>query len=264
MRLKNFSKIAVCAIVVATLLGLTVTMAIADPMMYDPTPDENDVFYPYWNRGLPATATYFWNAWAIRDGENSNNVSADQVIGDVSGQALFTLGEAGAGFIEGGDWTQDAYGSATNFWDIGPGGMITLALNDPIAVGKPMDIWIQVKYHVGMAGVPTINLRTLSGEGVYESTPALIDSDWYYNSFVESTGVYGGVETGWMVYQTLWRLETGQVLVGIDVSSDERGAIIDQIVVDTQIVPEPACVVLAILGTSGLVMLRRARRLLNR
>ena len=62
-----------------------------------------------------------------------------------------------------------------------------------------------------------------------------------------------------MVYQALWRLDPGQSLAGIDISTGDSGAIIDQIVIDTQILPETPAVLLAILGSSGLALLRRAR-----
>ncbi len=239
------------------LLALTATGAFAQ--LYDPNPDEDGVFYPYWNRGLPATATYFWNNWGNFDGVNPE-VDADQVIGNVNGTATVTIGDGGAGFIEGGEWTEAAFGSATNFWDVGPGGLITLELDDPNAGTQGMDIWVQVKYHVGFTGTPTINVRSVSGDGVSESTPRLIDNGWYYRDLVESTGGWGETETGWLVYQALFRLDPGQTLAGIDIVTGGDGAIIDSIVVDTKILPERTAVLLAIFGSGALFLLMKLKK----
>ena len=65
------------------------------------------------------------------------------------------------------------------------------------------------------------------------------------------------------MYQTLWRLDPGQTLAGIDISTGDTGAIIDQIVIDTQILPESSTVFLAILGAGGLALLRKARLALS-
>lgn len=257
------SKGYLTGLLIAVLCVFITSMASAAPMMYDATPDENDVFYPYWNRGMPATATYFWNNWSAQDEDNQNSYFADDVIGNVNGRAILNIGSGGAGLIGGGEWTQPAFGSATNFWDMGTGGNLSLILDDPAAGTNGMDIWIQVKYHVGIASIPTINVRSVSGDGVAESSPTLISNGWYYQDFVESTGVYGDQPTGWMVYQTLWRLDPGQTLAGIDISTGDNGAIIDQIVIDTQILPESSTVFLAILGAGGLALLRKARLALS-
>lgn len=204
-----------CGLIIVFLFAITTTLAMAQGV-YDPNPDEYGVFYPFWNRGLPATATYFWNDWADYDGTNSE-IAADQVIGNVTGTATVTVENGGAGFIAGDEWTAPAFGSATNFWDIGPGGLITLDLNDPGAGTQGMDIWVQVKYHVGFTGTPGITVRSLSGDGVSESNPRLIDTSWYYHDFIETTGGWGDTETGWMVYQALYRLDPGQALAGIDI-----------------------------------------------
>lgn len=249
--------------ILVVLLALVATGAFAQ--VYVPNPDEDGVFYPYWNRGLPATATYFWNNWGSYDGVNQD-VSADQVIGSVSGNATVTVGDGGAGFIEGGEWTEAAFGSVTNFWDVGPGGLISLELDDPNAGSQGMDIWVQVKYHVGFTGTPTITVRSVSGDGVSESTPRLIDNGWYYRDFVESTGSFGDTDTGWMVYQALFRLDPGQTLAGIDISTGGNGAIIDSIVVDTKILPESTSVFLAIFGSGILfllIKLKKARMAVN-
>ncbi len=254
-------KSLICAILIASLLVISATWAAAQ-MIYDPNPDEYGVFYPFWNRGLPATATYFWNNWGNFD-DNNNQYAADQVLGNVSGNAIVTIGDNGAGFIGGGNWTQAAYGSATNFWDVGPGGLISLELDDPNAGSQGMDIWVQVKYHVGFTGTPSIIVRSISGDGVSESNPRLIDNGWYYRGFVEPTGSFGNTDTGWMVYQALFRLDPGQTLSGIDISTGGNGAIIDSIVVDTKILPEATSVILALMGGGGFYILRRTRRLLK-
>lgn len=255
-------KSSTCAILIAILLVIPATWADAQTV-YEPEPDENGVFYPFWNRGLPATATYFWDNWGNLDNDTLQ-YDADQVIGSGSGTATVTVGDGGAGFIEGGEWTQAAFGSATNFWDVGPGGLITLDLDDTNAGAQGMDIWVQVKYHVGFTGTPDITVRSISGDGVSESSPRLIDNGWYYRDFVESTGSFGDTDTGWMVYQALFRLDPGQTLAGIDISTGGNGAIIDSIVVDTKILPEATSVVLALLGGGGIYMLKRTRRLFKR
>lgn len=254
----NLKKSKFLAAIILTVLSLLIATGVS-AQVYVPVPDEDGVFYPYWNRGLPATATYFWNNWGNYD-INNDVYGADQVIGNVSGTATVTVGDGGAGFIEGGEWTEAAFGSATNFWDVGPGGLITLELDDPNAGTNGMDIWVQVKYHVGFTGTPTITVRSVSGDGVSESNPRLIDNGWYYREFVESTGSFGNTDTGWMVYQALFRLDPGQTLAGIDISTGDDGSIIDSIVVDTKILPEATSVFLAIFGSGILFLLIRLKK----
>ena len=240
----------------ALISGLLIVVLCGAAVAYDPNPDANDVFYPFWNRGLAGTATYFWDNWGLMEGTNPYVVAADNVIGSVTGNATVTVGDGGAGIIAGDESTAAAFGTATNFWDMGPGGTVSLALNDAAAGANGMDIWVQVKYHVGIAVAPTINVRALNGEGA----PILISNGWYHDTLVESTGTYDGLETGWMVYQSLWRLNPGQTLAGIDITTDgSDGAIIDQVVVDTKILPEPAAIILAILGCAALLLLRKVR-----
>jgi len=243
------------------MVGLLTLVLCGMAFAYDPNPDENDVFYPYWNRGLTATATYFWDNWSsMLEGV----AATDSVIGDVAGSATINVGDGGAGLIAGDESTAAAFGTATNFLDMGPGGTMTLALDDAAAGTNGMDILVQVKYHVGIAVAPTINVRSVSGDGVVNSTAMLVSTGWYQeyqNGFLETTGTYDGQETGWMVYQTLWRLDPGQTLAGIDITSDGTyGSIIDHVVVDTQILPEPAAVILAVVGGFALILLRKVRR----
>lgn len=254
----KYGVISLTLALILSLFAISATLVAADPI-YDPNPDEDGVFYPYWNRGLPATATYFWNNWGMVEGQNT--YGADNVIGNVTGSAVVNVADGGAGLIEGGEWTEAAFGSATNFWDMGPGGTISLTLNDLNAGSNGMDIWIQVKYHVGMAEVPMINVRTVDGNGVYEPDPKPRDTGWFYLDFVESTGNYGGTETGWMVYQALWRIDPGHTLAGIDISTGNNGSIIDSIVVDTQILPEATPILLAVLGIGTILALRKMRTL---
>jgi hypothetical protein len=197
-----------------------------------------------------------WDYWNLTGG-NPYTVLPDSVNPPGSiGDALVTVVSPGASLITG---PLTGYGpETTRFWDMGPNGGMNV---DVAASPNPngMDIWVQVKYFDmgpfgpdGTHNVPTVavggahQIAMGSGPGQYDvHAPGWIDTD---------TG------NQWVTYASLWRLDPGATFGGIDIATGLHGAIIDQVVVDTHILPEPGAVVLALMGSSALFTLRRYRR----
>ena len=214
-----------------------------------------DVWYPWWDRA--PDVTYLWDDWSNMTGNNPYTIAPDSVTGP-GGAALATLtvGNPGAGLIAG---PADGFGSATNFWDLGPGSPASGAggsIHLDMDLGtQGTDFLLSVKYHDGMAVAPSISI--LGAQQLW-LTPTDLDA-WIPG---ESTGDVGpGQPTGWVTYVSLWRLDPGTTFTGIDITADPgMGSIIDKVEVDTHILPEPGAVVLGLLGCSTLFTLRRYRR----
>ena len=207
----------------------------------------DDVWYPWWDRA--PNVTYFWDNWNNISGDNPYSVAPDSVTGmGGTGSASVTVQDPGASLMAG---PLDGFGSKTNFWDLGPGGTMNVSVDS----SRYMDIWVQVTYHEGIALAPTISI--LGAHQLWIS-PTQLDA----HVAGEDTGDVGlGQPTGWTTYVSLWRLDPNTTFAGIDITADANmGSIIDQVVVDTHILPEPGAVVLALLGSSTLFTLRRYRR----
>ena len=207
----------------------------------------DDIWFPWWDRA--PNVTYYWDNWSNLIG---GNVYAPDLVKGIGGTGTdaVTVKSPGASLITG---PMPGFGpTRTNYWDLGPGGSMHVNVDSS---PKGMDIWLQVTYHEAIAIAPTISL--LGAHQLWIS-PTQLDA----RVLVENTGDVGpGQPTGWITYVSLWTLNPGASFGGIDITADAHmGSIIDQVVVDTHILPEPGAVVLALLGSSTLFTLRRYRR----
>jgi hypothetical protein len=214
-------------------------------------------WYYWWDETAPSV-TYFWDDWTSLEGANPYTCLPDLVVptGGGTGMAEITVGSPGADLIEG---PMDGFGNRTNFWDLGPGepdegpgGGMHVDVDSSL---QGMDIWVQVNYHVGIAVAPTVSI-------LGATQVALNPSTFELREMVEDTGeLVPGEPTGWITYISLWRLNPGTQFQGIDITADaDMGAIVDQVIVGTRILPEPTAVVLAVLGNCALFGWRRYRR----
>jgi len=208
----------------------------------------NDIWYPWWDR--TPNVTYYWDDWTSIVGSNPYAVAPDVIgpSGGGTGSAVVKVEEPGASLMEG---VWDGFGTKTNFWDLGPGGSINIDV-DTNAQG--MLFWVQVTYHDGMAGTPTVNVANAQQLNISRNVFEL-------RQVVESTGLPGDSEAQqWVTYMSLWRLDPGAVFSGIDISTGDGGAVIDSVIVDARVLPEPTAVVLAVFGNCALFAFRRYRR----
>jgi len=190
----------------------------------------HDVFPPNW-RGLDGTT---YQEWQFGSGDNP---AAPDVINNNYGDASasITVGNFGEGWMD-----NPGLGTQTGMWDLGSGGQIILDIdNQHISAGFG-DICIQVTYYAGIFVAPTV---AVPGAQFISSQTVLVELD--------------GVLGAWYLDQSIWRIEPNPISEQIIVTSDSSGGVIDQIVVDTICVPEPATI--ALLTVAGLAILRRRR-----
>jgi hypothetical protein len=213
-------------------------------------------WYFWWDEASPSV-TYLWDDWASSEGANPYTCVPDLVVpvGGGTGLAGITVGSPGAKFISG---PIAGYGTKTNFWDLGPGqpkegrggGMHV----DVDSSTKGMDIWVQVNYHLGITVAPAVSVAGAT-------QIALNPSVYELREMIEDTSLPGDSEPQqWMTYISLWRLDPGTQFQGIDITADANmGAVIDEVIVGTRVLPEPTAVVLAVFGNCALFGWRRYR-----
>jgi len=230
---KSLLRAAVLAGVLMMVLG---AVAVAD-----------DIWYPWWDR--TPNVTYYWDSWT--DLVGANGYAPDSQIGVGSATADVTVGDGGAGLFAIGD-AVPGYGSKTDIWDMGPGGAMNL---DVATNPSGMLVWVQVTYFQSMSVTPTVNVIGAQQIG-------LVRSAYEVRQVQQNLTLSDDVEPQqWVTYMSLWRLDPGAVFGGINIAADSNmGAVIDQVVVDTRVLPEPTAVVLALIGNCGLFALRRYRR----
>ncbi len=215
----------------------------------------NDIWASWWDRG--PNVTYYWDDWASLIGDNPYAVQPDLIVPPTGGSAsaVVTVDDTGADLIAG---PIAGFGSKTKFWDLGPGGGMHIDTTSDLHDGEFMDIWVQVTYYQGWAGLPTVSVN---GATQVELEPGVLE----WRQLVEGTGDVGTAQnpepTGWITYMSLWRLEPGATeFSGIDIATGPDGAMIDSVIVDTRILPEPTAALLGVLGNCLLIGWRIRRR----
>jgi len=195
----------------------------------------HDLVQPDW-RGLGGTTYQQWQF------STDTNPAVPEVIINTYGgaSAAITVGEMGTGWHE----QLGGFGTQTGYWDLGDGGgQIVLDIdNRPLALDYK-EIWVQVTYFKDISQPPAVDVPGATYIGGQNGL------------LVEDTG--NG--SGWYLDQSIWRIEPNPDHEQIVLVSDAMwGSIIDQIVVDTICIPEPATI--SLLAISGLIILRRTRR----
>jgi hypothetical protein len=190
----------------------------------------HDVFPPAW-RGLDGTTYQEWQF-----GSKANPAAPD-VINNSYGSAIasITVGAFGEGWMD-----NPGLGTQTGMWDLGSSGQIVLNIDNRRISAGFGDISIQVTYYGGLFVAPTV---AVPGAQFISSQTVLVESD--------------GVLGAWYLGQSIWHIEPNPFSEQIIVTSDSFGGMVDQIVVDTICVPEPATITL--LTVAGLAILRRRK-----
>ncbi len=193
----------------------------------------HDLFPPLW-RGQPGSTFQEWTF------DTDANPAAPTLLNNPYGApaATITVGAFGAG------WQQQlpGLGSQTGYWDIGDaieGAQIVLDIPNRPVQDLYKEIWVQVTSYVDINQAPLVSVPGAT----------LLGSD---QAIVEQVPEGGS----WVLDLTKWRIEPNPSQEQIVLSAIPMfGATIDQIVVDTICVPEPATLLTLVVG--GIALLRR-------
>ena len=196
-------------------------------------PSAYAVFVPEW-RGLEGTTYQQWRF------DDDDNPAVPEVIDNDYGSASasITIGLMGTP-----EWMNDpGLGTQTGIWDIGgDDGSIVLDIdNRPLALDYK-EIWVQVTYYESIGGAPDVGVV---GAQFVSSQTALIEED--------------GALGAWYLEKSIWRIEPNPSHEQVILTGNPYGSVIDQIVVDTYCIPEPASMALLALG--GLTILRKRQQ----
>jgi hypothetical protein len=227
---ENMKPILCLALVVAAICSLS-SAALAD-----------DLFQPTW-RGQEGTTFEKWEF------NSSANPADPDVINNPYGtaSAAITLGRMGDGWIN----QYPGLGTPTGYWDIGapgtppegPNGQIVIDIDNRLEPLPYKEIWVQVTCFKDTVQPPIVSVP---GATLLED-PTL--------TVVEDAPPFGE----WVLQLTKWRIEPNPSHEQVILSADPLwGATIDEVVIDTICIPEPATFGLLVVGC--LVAFRRRRR----
>lgn len=183
----------------------------------------HDLFPPQW-RGLPGTT---YQEWTFDDADDP---ASPEVIDNPYGSAIadITVGSFGTGW-----WEQlPGVGDQTGYWDLGEGNII-IDIDNTDVPNPFKEIWIQVTYYKDINAAPIVDVPG----GVFLSSQLEVP--------VEHVPTGGD----WVLDQYIFRIYPNPRHEQIVILADPMWmSVIDQIVVDTFCVPEPATIGLLIFG----------------
>ena len=210
---------------VFAILGLTLaTVSFAAPM-------EAPITDPSWN------SRSHWTFDTEDALQLSENVTAQIVYNDPENYP-------GTGWI---DNELSAYTTQQGIWEIATynGGSDKISLSiDHNTSSDPLEIMVQIAY---------LNINGSIDQSPYVDIDGAIMTGYSFSTAYEEILNSGG----WYVYTSTWSIGYTPQVLNIDVIASINGTSIDQIVVDTNPVPEPATISLMILGSAGMLLKRR-------
>jgi len=187
----------------------------------------DDFYPPIWSRTGPMAMTAEWDFLA-----DTNPVDPDGPLTNID--VPFKGGYDTRATIDGGAWQLGNTGE----WYFPNGGYITIEMDNVVDILPVKDLWIQITYIGQAPGVMAIQA---------------FDDDVGSNVLVQRIDFGGDGNHAW----EWWRLYPNPDWEFLHINVPE-GVIVDQIIIDTQSIPEPATVVL--LGLGSLALIRRRRR----
>jgi len=202
-------------------------------MLFPVTANAHDLFIPEW-RGFDGTTYQEWTF-----DTPSLIAEPETIINDYgTASAAITVGVMGSGYL-----ADPMLGTQTGVWDIGgDDGRIVIDIDNTLLALEYKEISLQITYYKAIGGLPSIDIPTAQ---FVSSQDVLIEED-----------MIPGM--GWYLYQSTWRIYPNPDHEQIILTGDINGSVIDQIVVDTYCVPEPASIVLLMIG--GFTVFRKRNR----
>jgi len=195
----------------------------------------HDILGPDWRGDLPEYMTY--QEWRF---DNVDDPADPEVITNPFGGASadITRGFLSEGWFD----TLGGYGTQTGFWDIGgQGGSIVIDIDNGPDLNLYKEIWVQVTYWDDIQQAPVVEVP---GGCLVDYRPGHLIED---------------VDTGgdWLLDVWVFRMTPNpcheQVII---TSNPDWGSVIDQVVIDTWCVPEPATMSLVALGALATLLSR--------
>ncbi len=167
---------------------------------------------PCWRGSAGAT----YQSWTLTV---SNNPAVPEQWTNTWGtpQASFVVGPYGKG------WKNSVFGTRQGEWDLGQNGTITLIIPDQEGLGKTKYLQLQVIFFFGIYEQPAVSI---AGGTLLTNTVQVLET-------VTGMGT-------WRLLQASYRIDSGASSATVQITSTAKGALIDQIVVDT-ISVEPVC-----------------------
>jgi len=203
----------------------------------------DDVIIPPW-RGMPGSTVQEW------DFTTDANPALPENYANPYGtpSATISLGFAASGYWE---TYPPIPGGRVGVWDIGRGideedpaiGRITLVIPNTVNTDPTSykEIWVQVTYYKDLTMAPIVEVPggvLLGGE----------------SRRIEIVPMWGE----WWLDQTMWRIEPNPTQETILITGHDWGSMIDQVVVDTICIPEPAT--MSLVGVGCVLLFARRRR----
>ncbi|MHC4755283.1 MAG: PEP-CTERM sorting domain-containing protein [Planctomycetota bacterium] len=196
-------------------------------------------FVPDWRKLEGAT----YQEWSF-DTESANPVLPEDELNNY-GQptADITVTDFGSGWLD----VLLGLGTQTGVWDIGPAGSIVIDLPTQVTPpGNYTEVWIQVVYFEDPGFFLAPDISMLAGQ---------LQADQTQTQLVESTIPSGN----WILQKSVWYLDLTTPIEQITISADlNYSSIIDKVIIDARVVPEPATVGLLLFGS--VIMLAKKRR----
>jgi hypothetical protein len=213
---------------------LVIVFASAGPAWAD------DLTTPPW-RGQPGST---FQEWTFATNANPATATIDQ---NGYGDPVATIDGQPAGETGWRNTLPGVYGSKQGWWDIGTGSIVLDIPNSGLTgPGTYKEIWVQLTYWRDISQAPVVGMNLPGVVKTYDNDP-------------DQLVLAGPVGGGWYYDLTKWRVEPNPLEERIVITGAELwGSQIDQIVVDTICVPEPAS--LAGLACLVAVLLRRRGR----
>ncbi len=204
-------------------------------LLFAATARAHDEFPPWW-RGLDGTTHQEWQF------NDNDDPAAPDVVNNPYGTSIadITVGQIGSGWLD----QLGGYGGQSGYWDLGGSdGSIVIDIDNRDEPLPYKEIWVQVTYWKDLHQAPDVDV------------PGAVFL--YGDTAVIETVATGGT---WLLDLTVWRMEPNPNHERIIITADPGLSIVDQIVVDTRCVPEPATMSLLVVSGLGLLLGRLRKK----